>query len=93
MATKTNPTAKPRPEGRTLVTNARGGKNVVKPGDDRIITAIVPNPKKEGTDSHTRFSLYQEGQTVSAALAAGVKRADIKWDTDREFIKLAAPKS
>lgn len=60
--------------------------------DPRVIVAMVPNPKKPGTASHDRFALYRVGMTVNEAIAAGVKREDIAWDSDpkRGFITLGA---
>jgi hypothetical protein len=58
--------------------------------DPRIITAVVPNPKRPGSASFDRFDLYVVGMTVNEAIAAGVKREDIAWDSDpsRKFITL-----
>jgi hypothetical protein len=58
--------------------------------DPRIITALVPNPKRPGTASFDRFALYQVGMSVDEAIAAGVKREDIAWDSapSRKFITL-----
>lgn len=58
--------------------------------DPRIITAVVPNPKRPGTASFDRFALYQVGMSVDEAIAAGVKREDIAWDSapSRKFITL-----
>lgn len=55
--------------------------------DSRKITFVAPNPKRPGTDSFDRFAKYKKGMTVAQALAAGVLRADIAWDSKREFIK------
>jgi hypothetical protein len=57
--------------------------------DARKIVDVVPNPKREGTESHVRFAKYKKGMTVAAALAAGVTRGDIDWDSKRSFIKFA----
>lgn len=58
--------------------------------DPRVITAVVPNPKRPGSASFDRFALYRVGMTVNEAIAAGVKREDIAWDSDpsRRFITL-----
>lgn len=57
--------------------------------DPRVITHVAPNPKKPGSASYDRFALYRVGMSVNDAIAAGVKREDIAWDSDskRGFIK------
>lgn len=56
--------------------------------DPRVVTYVGPNPKKEGSASHARFALYKEGMTVDQFVAAGGTIADVKWDSERGFIKL-----
>ena len=46
------------------------------------------NPKREGTASADRFSKYKDGITVEQALAAGVKSADLDWDSKKGFISI-----
>ena len=62
--------------------------------DPRIIVEVAPNPKKPGSASFDRFALYRVGMSVDEAIAAGVKREDIAWDSDtkRGFIKLGEAK-
>lgn len=48
------------------------------------------NPKRPGSESYTRFALYQDGMTVQAFLDAGGRRADLVWDTEKGFISLEA---
>lgn len=57
--------------------------------DARKITFVAENPKRPGSASFDRFAKYKKGMTVAQALAAGVTRADIDWDSKREFIKFA----
>lgn len=59
----------------------------VRPTDDRVITEVVSNPKKPNSASFERFAKYRVGMTVSEALAAGVQPGDIKWDSERGFIR------
>lgn len=62
--------------------------------DPRVIVSVVPNPKRPGSASHARYELYRVGMTVDEAIAAGVKREDIAWDSasSRGFIALASSK-
>lgn len=55
--------------------------------DPRKIVFVAPNPKKPGSASYDRFARYVAGMTVTEALAAGVSSADVKWDSERGFIK------
>lgn len=60
--------------------------------DNRIIHLVSQiNPKRKGSASFDRFELYVDGMTVSEALAAGVRRDDIKWDTEHKLISLEIP--
>lgn len=54
----------------------------------QVVLSVVPNPKKPGTSSHTRFAKYAVGMSVAQLLAAGITRADLKWDTERSFVVL-----
>lgn len=61
----------------------------VRKNDPRVITYVSDtNPKKSGTAAHTKFALYKVGMTVSQFIEAGGTTADVKWDTERGFIKL-----
>lgn len=57
--------------------------------DPRVIAHVAPNPKKPGSASFDRYALYRVGMTVNEAIAAGVKREDVAWDSDpkRGFIR------
>ena len=57
--------------------------------DARKITFVAPNPKRPGSASFDRFANYKKGMTVAQAIAAGVTRGDIDWDSKRDFIKFA----
>ena len=52
------------------------------------------NPKRAGSAAAARFALYKDGQTVEAALKAGVRSDDIAFDMHetRKFIVLTQPK-
>lgn len=58
--------------------------------DPRVIVSVVPNPKRPGSASYTRYENYRVGMTVDEAIAAGVTREDIAWDSapSRKFIEL-----
>lgn len=56
----------------------------------KITVLAEENPKRKGSLSHARFAKYKNGMTLEAALAAGIKAADISYDEDHGFIKVAA---
>jgi len=56
--------------------------------DNRVIATVGDNPKKRGSKSHARFSLYEPGMTVSAFVDAGGTTADVRWDLARGYITL-----
>jgi len=58
--------------------------------DERKISVIVAeNPKRPGSASRARFSLYKTGMTVDAYIAAGGYAADVSWDSAHKFISLS----
>ena len=80
------PITRPQQRVRHAASTFNGRAPRARPTDDRVITAVVPNPKKPGSASHERFSKYRVGMTISEALAAGLMPGDIKWDLERGFI-------
>lgn len=72
-------------------TKSRGGavrKAKSKITDNRIITRVGPNTKKQGSKSWERYNLYREGMRVDEFLKAGGTMADVKWDFERGSIDL-----
>lgn len=72
--------------------------------DDMVVTVLAAaNPKRPSGKSYRRFALYHDGMTVAEYKDACVKLegddarephgylADLKWDTDRGFIRVDAP--
>ncbi len=60
------------------------------PRTAKITIAVTENPKRKGSGAHLRFAKYKNGQSIQSALDAGVTAADVKWDLEKGFIKLAA---
>lgn len=60
--------------------------------DDQIITVLVEhNPKQYGSASRERFDRYGgygNQLTVGQALRAGIRREDLTWDVERNFIRV-----
>lgn len=63
----------------------------------RIFKVILGNPKQENSLSYERWKLYRDGMTVqdyeNAVVAhtkysAAKARSDIRWDLERNFIRL-----
>lgn len=48
------------------------------------------NPYREGTKGHSWFALYKSGMMVETAIAAGVPRAQVRWDVNHGNITLSA---
>lgn len=70
--------AAPRPRGAA-----------VKRSDTRKIAWVSEkNPKKPGSAAHAKFALYRVGMTIDEFVSAGGTLADVKWDTERSFVKL-----
>lgn len=88
----------PAPKAEKAAKPAREGeaKRAPKFAAEMKIAALVANPKKPGSRAHAVYSLYREGLTVSAFIAActaaGITetdaRANISWDARKGFITL-----
>lgn len=86
-STEDTETEAPAPKAK----KAKGGRRGPDPeyADDAKIKVLVKsNPKKEGTASYFRFELYNEVSTVGAAIAAGITRADLRWDVAHNHISI-----
>jgi len=54
--------------------------------DDTPIRFQQANPKLKGSKSFDRYELYKRTKTVGSAIAAGAKKADIRFDYERGFL-------
>lgn len=77
------PTAPPAPPPPPRTPRPRTTKR-----DPRVILSVCENPKVPGSKAHSRFALYAVGMTVDEFIAAGGRKTDIAYDTQRGFIKL-----
>jgi hypothetical protein len=59
--------------------------------DPRVVLSVAPNPKKPGSACHARYAHYQVGRSIDECIAAGVTRADVRWDTAQGFITVSLP--
>ena len=57
-------------------------------GTDKIKILTKENPFRAGTKSAAWWAKYENGMTVEAAIAAGVPRHHIRWDSILENIKI-----
>ena len=48
--------------------------------------SVAPNPKRSGSATAVRYALWHVGMTYEGALAAGLTRADILYDTKKGFV-------
>lgn len=87
-----------KPEKKTKKAGTGGGRRERLFKDDQVITVLADeNPKRPHTASFERFELYYElakkkgkkGFTVREALDAGVLSADLKWDSEHNYIKIS----
>ena len=97
-ARSNNPQLQPNDKGNATMSTKKASKKTaavkkttVAAIDTRKITLLVKeNPKRAGSDSHKRFSLYSKVKTVADFLKAGGTSSDISWDADHKFIKVSA---
>src|SRR5262245_30876849 len=80
--------AKAKAKRKATASKATGAKRGPAPefADDMVISVLVPNPKRPGSMAYDRYQNYEDGMTVAAALAAGLRRDDFRWDTDKGHI-------
>ena len=67
--------------------NSVSVRNIIIP-ENSTIQLLKENPKRSGTKAHERFALYRSGMTVGEFLKLGGSVNDLRWDTDRHFIKI-----
>lgn len=83
------PVTKPEPQ----TASPRSAGSPIKT-DQRVVVAVKPNPKREGSKSHARYAGLQVGMTLAEVHAAtGYTTGDVNWDTNekRNHIELAEP--
>ena len=56
--------------------------------DTRITVLVRENPKRGKAAKRFAAYLTKKPKTVAAAIAAGLTRADVRWDAGQGFIKL-----
>ena len=49
----------------------------------------VANPKRKGSKAHARYEAYETATTVAEALELGATKADLKYDSEHEFVSFA----
>ncbi len=54
--------------------------------DTRVIATVAPNPKRPGSKSHARYTLYEVGATVEDLISRGLTAGDIRHDLSHGFI-------
>lgn len=78
----------PAPRSHTAAVSAARGAAMKKSDPRKISWVQDANPKKPGSAAHHKFGLYRVGMSVSEFIEAGGTIADVKWDTERGFVKL-----
>jgi len=64
-------------------------KGVQRRIDTRIVTKVIPNPKRPGSAAYARFNEYVVGKSVAWHLGnTNLIRPDINWDSKHDFITL-----
>lgn len=53
------------------------------------IKFVSENPKRRGSKAHTRFTKYMKAKTVAEFLKLGGLRADLRYDSEHEFVKIS----
>ncbi len=59
------------------------------PPGTKLTWLVKVNPKRAGSASHGRASLYWGSVDVGTYLANGGQRVDLAWDADHGFVALA----
>ena len=92
MAKKTaeKPAAKAAPAKKSGIEKAQevaAGKRAEKMA--LKIKVLVENPKRPGTKGFKAFACYKNGMTVGEFVKAGGTLADVRWDSEHNFIELS----
>lgn len=56
------------------------------------IAYVSENPKRKNSAAHTRFGNYMKAKTVAEFEKFGGTRADLKYDHQKEFVKITTSK-
>jgi hypothetical protein len=83
MAKLTNPSTT-KAKATKATKSARKAFNV----DAKITLLAKENPKLKGSACFKRFAKYRSGMKVEAALTAGLRRDDLRWDVAHGFIRV-----
>ena len=54
------------------------------------ITIVTDNPKRKGSQAHSRFAKYMKARTVGEYLKLGGTPADLRYDTNKDFVKIVS---
>lgn len=85
-------TVRAQQEGRPAPAPRGAATSRPRDTDAMVVVSYVPNPKRPGTAGHVRY-IWRVGALVSELIAEGMWPADVKWDLDRGFVKLASASS
>ncbi len=53
-----------------------------------ITFTVKENPKRKGSQAHSRFQKYMKAKTVAEYLKLGGTRADLRYDESKGFIEI-----
>lgn len=51
------------------------------------IKVVTENPKRKGSQAHSRFAKYMRAKTVGEYLKLGGTPADLRYDTNKGFVE------
>ena len=53
------------------------------------IAYVTANPKRKNSAAHARFTKYMKAKTVETFFKAGGTLADLRYDQNKQFVKIA----
>lgn len=81
---------KERHMSETAATETEKKPRAARFADDATITVkAAENPKRAGSKSFDVFAKYKDGMTVKEAKEAGISTADLRYDSEHDFISIA----
>lgn len=54
----------------------------------KIVRSVKDNPKRPGSEAHTRYKHWAVGETVAECIRRGLTMGDAKYDTSHGFVEV-----
>ena len=80
--------AKKKAAASKAVVASKDGKRRTPLSGKKIMKLVKDNPRRAGTHGHASFALIKSGMSVDSYLNKGGRMQDLKWELERDRLKL-----